>query len=99
MARTDAPTLQRIGEQEQIGSTASDLGLLQNTSQGQEGVTKLGVQSVQSNPWLAAAAATANGVGSGYAKYKGWQAPGAPPVDNGSNSTPASAFDYTVGGN
>lgn len=98
MARTDAPTIQRLGEQEQIGSTAGDLGLIQNQSVGQQDVTKLGIQSTHSNPWVAAAAAAAQGVSAGYSKVHGWNS-AAPTVDNGSNNTPASAYNYTVGNN
>jgi hypothetical protein len=82
MARTDAPTLQRIGEQEQIGRTAGDLGLLQNTATGQDAVTQMGIKSVAPNPWLAAASSVASGASNAYAKKRGWDS-AAPPSANG----------------
>lgn len=51
-ATTEGTQLERVGEGEQMGQTATDLGMLQNQSNEQNYLTKLGIQSTQANPWL-----------------------------------------------
>lgn len=51
-ATTQGTQLERVGESEQLGDTASKLGLLSGQSQQEQALTKLKVQSTQANPWL-----------------------------------------------
>lgn len=51
-ATTQGTQLERVGENEQLGDTASKLGLLSSQSQQEQALTKLKVQSTQANPWL-----------------------------------------------
>lgn len=73
MARTDAPQLTQLQNQETIGDEATKLGLINDTSNNQNNLTKLQVGAVQPNPWLAATGALLKGAGAGastYAAYK-----------------------------
>lgn len=74
MSRTDAPQLTQIQDQQSIGDEASRLGLLNDTSNADNNLTKLQVQGVQQNPWLTAAGAVLQGVGSGASTYAGGMA-------------------------
>lgn len=68
-AQVNAPTLQRLGDQEQIGATAGNLGLLQNQSNNQEALTQTEVKSVAANPWLSAIGGVLKGAGAGVGAY------------------------------
>jgi hypothetical protein len=81
MARTDAPTIQRLGDQVQIGDTAGGLGLLQNTSANQNAVTQMGIKSVAPNPWLQAVSGLAGAAGNAYSKKAGWDSAAPPNVN------------------
>jgi hypothetical protein len=68
-ATVNAPTLQRLQDQEQIGSTAGNLGLLQNQSNNQEALTQTEIKSVAANPWLSAIGGVLKGAGAGVGAY------------------------------
>lgn len=76
-AVTNGTQLERVGENQQIGDTASNLGLLNQKSQEQNYLTKLQVQSTQANPWLMGlgtllqGAGMGMGMGAGVAAAKG----------------------------
>lgn len=53
-ATTEGTQLERVQEGQQLGSTASDLGLLSQKSGEQAYLTKLQIASQQANPWLSA---------------------------------------------
>lgn len=74
MAATAAPQLQRIGEGNAIASTASDLGLLNDKSNMQQGIFKTQLGGDQSNPWLNSLSGLLQGSGSGLSTYAGMQA-------------------------
>jgi hypothetical protein len=103
MAHADAPTLQRLQDQIHIGSTAGDLGLLQNQSVGQNAATQLGVKSIHPNPWIDAAGQAIRGAGQVYGSSAGAGAPAAADTSGGLdiNQAPGasaynSAYDNTT---
>lgn len=51
-ATTQGTDLERVGENEKIGDTAGQLGLLNTQASEQNYLTKLKIQAVQPNPWL-----------------------------------------------
>lgn len=51
-ATTQGTQLERVNEGEQMGDTATKLGLLNNQAQNQNYLTKLQIQQTQANPWL-----------------------------------------------
>jgi hypothetical protein len=63
-ATTQGTQLERVQEGQQIGSTASNLGLLSQQSDEQSYLTKLRINSAQANPWLMATSAALKGAGS-----------------------------------
>jgi len=71
LARTDAPQLTQLQDQQTIGDAATKLGLLNDTSNNQNNLTKLQVGAVQQNPWLSAASQLLSGAGSGLSTYAG----------------------------
>jgi hypothetical protein len=78
MAGTNAPTLQRIGESQDIANTASDIGLLGQQSQRQNYAAQVAEQSVRQNPWLQDLGMTMQAAGTimgGYQGYTGGQVP------------------------
>lgn len=92
MARTDAPQLTQLHDQQTIGDEATQLGLLNDTSNSQNNLTKLQVGSVQQNPWLLAASGILKGAGAGASVYAGGMgggklAGGKLMADNGLGST------------
>lgn len=68
-SRVNAPTLQRLGESEQIGATAGNLGGLQNQSNNQSALTKTEIESIGANPWLSAMGGVLKGAGAGIGAY------------------------------
>lgn len=71
MARTTAPQLTQMQDQQNLGNEATQLGLLNDTSNSQANLTKLQAGSVQVNPWLLAASAALKGAGAGMSTYGG----------------------------
>lgn len=93
MARTDAPQLTQLQNQQTIGDEATKLGLLADTSSNQNNLTKLKVGAVQTNPWLTATSALLGGVGSGLSTYAG----GMKPKPNTTSITPKIYSDTGLG--
>ncbi|KIQ21547.1 hypothetical protein [Xanthomonas campestris] len=61
MARIDAPQQQRQREAIESAQLGTDLGMIGRRSANDDFLTKLKLQSVRPNPWLAAAGQTASG--------------------------------------
>lgn len=78
-ATTQGTQLERVSENEKMGDTAGKLGMLQNSSNEQNYLTKLQVQSVKANPWLQGLGTlmSAAGVAFGGAAGMGGSAAGA----------------------
>lgn len=72
-AATAGAQLQRLGEGQSIASTASDLGMLQDTSQNQQGILKTQLAGDQADPWLTALSGALQGAGNGLGTYAGTQ--------------------------
>lgn len=70
-ADTAGAQLQRIGEGQDIASTASQLGLLQDTSQNKSGELNVQLAGDQPSPWLTALGGALSGAGSGLGTYAG----------------------------
>lgn len=70
-ATTQGTQLERVGENEQMGDTASKLGMLQGQAQNENYLTKLRVQSTQANPWLQGLGALMSAAGSVVAPVTG----------------------------
>jgi hypothetical protein len=62
-ATTQGTQLERVGENQQMAQTASDLGVLTNQSNEQNYLTQLKVRATQQNPWLTALGMTLQGAG------------------------------------
>jgi len=65
-AAIDAPSLTNMQTQEALGDTATKLGLLGDTSNSVNNLTKMNVNSIQANPWVLAAGQALMGAGQGY---------------------------------
>jgi hypothetical protein len=75
LARTDAPQLTQLQDQQTLGDEATKLGLLNDTSNNQNNLTKLRVGAVQQSPWLTAAGALLNGASAGASTAAGAKKP------------------------
>lgn len=76
LAATAAPQLQRIGEGNQIADTASNLGLLNDTSASEQGLLRTQLAGDSADPWLGAISGLLQGAGSGLATYGGYKSGG-----------------------
>lgn len=85
LAATAAPQLQRINEGNQIAGTASDLGLLQDSSNAQSGILKTKLAGDAPNPWLSSLSEVLQGAGQGGSIYAGGMM-GKKPSSVGSNN-------------
>lgn len=72
-AAVAAPSLQRIGEGNQIADTASQLGRYNDQSAAEQGILKTQLAGDQANPWLQATSALLNGAGQGLSTYAGYK--------------------------
>jgi hypothetical protein len=70
-AATDAPQLTQLQTQEGLGDAATQLGMLNDTSNRQANVARLREQSITANPWLTAAGQFISGAGAGLASSAG----------------------------
>lgn len=84
-AAVAAPSLQRIGEGNQIANVASELGRFNDESTGEQGILKTQLAGDQANPWLSALSGVLSGAGSGLSTYGGYQAAGKKQGMGGSN--------------
>lgn len=73
MAAVAAPNLQRIGEGNQIGNVASELGRYNDESAAEQGILKTQLAGDQANPWLTALSGVLSGAGSGLSTYSGYR--------------------------
>lgn len=76
-ATIEGTQLERVQEGQQLGNTASQLGLLSQQSDEQSYLTKLQIQGTQANPWLMALGTAAKAYGSMASMGAGWGAGGA----------------------
>lgn len=72
-AAVAAPSLQRIGEGNQIADTASQLGRYNDESASEQGILKTQLAGDAQNPWLSATSALLSGAGSGLSTYAGYK--------------------------
>jgi hypothetical protein len=79
MAATAAPQLQRIGEGNRIAGTASDLGLLNDQSNMQNGIFKTQLAGDTNDPYLSSLSGLLQGAGSGLSTYAGTKSKGSNP--------------------
>lgn len=70
-AITDAPQLTQLQTNEGLGNAATNLGLIQDTSNQQANLTKMRVNAVQANPWLMAAGQVLGGAAKGVGSSAG----------------------------
>jgi len=70
-AAIDAPQLTQLQTQEGLGDAATQLGLINDTSNRQANLAKLREQAITANPWLNAAGQFISGAGSGLASGGG----------------------------
>lgn len=89
-AAAAAPSLQRIGEGQQIGDVASQLGRFSDESNSEQGILKTQLAGDQANPWLTSLAGVLQGAGSGLSTYGGYQA--------GSKKPARTSLDSPFGG-
>lgn len=71
MSTTDAPILTQQSAGLQLGDAATQLGMINDTSNHQANLAKLQEQAITANPWLEAAGGIASGVGSGLMSTAG----------------------------
>lgn len=71
IAGTNAPTMQRIGESQDIASTASNLGLLGQQSSRENYASQVAEQGVRQNPWLQDLGMTMQAAGTIMGGYQG----------------------------
>jgi hypothetical protein len=76
-ATTEGTQLERVGEGQQMASTATQLGDLQRQSNEQNYVTQLKVRATQANPWITSLGALLQGAGTAYGIASGFNGPGA----------------------
>lgn len=103
-ATTEGTQLERVGEGNQMGATATKLGLLNGQANEQNYLTKLKVQSTQANPWLSglgtllSVGGAAYGVGAGFAGAGGAATIGADELEAGAAAASAPAAANTISG-
>jgi hypothetical protein len=83
MARVEAPTYQRLRENQGAADVASQLGLIQGRSAGQDYLTRLRVALTQPNQGQMAAGSVLSGFGNAAAANGGFSGFGASPWDDG----------------
>lgn len=72
-AAVAAPSLQRIGEGQQIGNVASELGRFNDESSSEQGILKTQLAGDQANPWLTSLSGVLEGAGQGLSTYGGYK--------------------------
>jgi len=95
-AVTQGTQLERVGEGEDIASTAGQLGLLSTQSNEQNYVTQLQMKATQANPWLNSLGMLLKGAGAAYGAVGGL-ASGAATVGSQAADTANALGDGTTG--
>lgn len=72
-AAVAAPSLQRMGEGNQIADVASQLGRYNDQSASEQGILRTNLAGDQQNPWLASLSQVLQGAGSGASTYGGYR--------------------------
>lgn len=72
-AAVAAPSLQRIGEGNQIANVASELGRYNDQSANEQGLLRTKLAGDTANPWLGAFSQLLQGAGSGLSTYGGYR--------------------------
>lgn len=75
-AAIDAPSIAALHTQQGIGNAATNLGLLQDTSNNEANLTSMEEKGVQPNPWAGILGSAISGAGQGYAAKYGWDQAG-----------------------
>lgn len=73
LAATVAPQLQRIGEGNQIADTASQLGIINDASNSEQGLLRTRLAGDAANPWLSSLGTILQGTGQGLATNAGYK--------------------------
>lgn len=72
-AAVAAPSLQRMGEGNQIADVASQLGRYNDQSASEQGILRTQMAGDQQNPWLSSLSQVLQGAGSGLSTYGGYR--------------------------